>query len=245
MRRFSNGVAVATILCGASVLALAPAAHANLLINGSFEQAPVVVGDSNGKHLRQHAGRVGNASWDTWTSIPGWTAGAGDAIEIQTKNTVGVTPQDGDYYVELDAHPQARANSLMFQAVTSSAGSQTLSYYYRPRTETAGDNGIRVYLNGNLQASLTADGPPNPPSGQWTLISALVNLTAGSNEIRFEAFGTSNTYGGFIDNVVLTPIPAAAWLFGSAFLGLCWLGRRNATGAVGMLPRDQSTGVAA
>jgi SAM-dependent methyltransferase len=35
----------------------------------------------------------------------------------------------------------------------------------------------------------------------------------------------------------LVPLPAAIWLFGSAFLGLCWLGRRSAVGGVGMLPR--------
>ena len=70
-------------------------------------------------------------------------------------------------------------------------------------------------------------------------------LCEASNTILFEAFGEANTLGGLIDNVYLTPLPAAAWLFGSAFLGLCWLGRRNATGAVGMLPHDQSTGPSA
>ena len=35
----------------------------------------------------------------------------------------------------------------------------------------------------------------------------------------------------------VVPLPAALWLFGSAFLGLCWLGRRSGTGGVGTLPR--------
>ena len=33
------------------------------------------------------------------------------------------------------------------------------------------------------------------------------------------------------------PLPAAVWLFGSAFLGLCWLGRRAGMRGVGMLPK--------
>lgn len=40
----------------------------------------------------------------------------------------------------------------------------------------------------------------------------------------------------FITDAATVPLPAAAWLFGSAFLGLCWLGRRAGTRGVGMLP---------
>ena len=49
--------------------------------------------------------------------------------------------------------------------------------------------------------------------------------------------------GNFRDNgaetmaLEVVPLPAALWLFGSAFLGLCWLGRRSATSGVGTLPR--------
>ena len=37
--------------------------------------------------------------------------------------------------------------------------------------------------------------------------------------------------------VEVVPLPAAIWLFASAFLGLCWLGRRSGAGGVGTLPR--------
>ena len=42
--------------------------------------------------------------------------------------------------------------------------------------------------------------------------------------------GTSNAFANGIDNVVLNtvPIPAAAWLFGSALAGLGWMRRRSA-----------------
>jgi hypothetical protein len=228
-------LASSVILGSAALITHQSAAQANLLINGSFEQAPVSPGDSNGNLFANMPAGSGNASWDTWTSIPGWVAGAGDAIEIQTKNTVGVTAQDGNYYVELDSHPGARADSLMFQTITTSASQQTLSFYYRPRTGADGENVITASLNGTDVASVS--GPSvTYPGNQWTLVSVIVNLIAGNNKIQFAASGTNPTYGGFIDNVVLTPLPAAAWLFGSAFLGLCWLGRRAGTRGVGMLP---------
>jgi hypothetical protein len=219
-------LAIAALLAAGTALA-APAAQANLLLNGSFEQAPVGNGDTNNRSFASLPGGSGTGSWDTWTSLPGWNAvQPNGAIEIQTKNTVGVTPQDGQYYVELDSHPQSRANSSMTQAFAAGGGTGTLSYYYRPRTNTSGQNGIRVYLNDILVS--TADGPPTPPFGVWTLITiANLALENGSNVLRFEAFGTNATYGGFIDNVVLTPIPGAALLFGSALAGLAWARRRN------------------
>ena len=219
-------LAIAALLAAGTALA-APAVQANLLLNGSFEQAPAGNGDTHGNSFASLPAGTGNASWDTWTSLPGWAAvQPNGAIEIQTKNTVGVTPQDGQYYVELDSHPTARANSSMTQKFNAGGGTGTLSYYYRPRTSTSGENGIRVYLNDLLVS--TADGPPAPPFGVWTLITiANLALEDGANELRFEAFGTNATYGGFIDNVVLTPIPGAALLFGSALAGLAWARRRN------------------
>ena len=51
------------------------------------------------------------------------------------------------------------------------------------------------------------------------------------------ASGASDGSDGAVMKVQVVPIPAALWLFASAFLGLCWLGRRSATSGVGMLPR--------
>lgn len=222
----SPALAIAALLAAGTALA-APAVQANLLLNGSFEQAPAGNGDTNNRSFASLPGGSGTGSWDTWTSLPGWAAvQPNGAIEIQTKNTVGVTPQDGQYYVELDSHPQTRANSSMTQGFSAGGGTGTLSYYYRPRTSTGGENGIRVYLNDLLVS--TADGPPSPPFGVWTPITiANLALKNGSNILRFEAFGSNATYGGFIDNVVLTPIPGAVLLFGSALAGLAWVRRRN------------------
>ncbi|MFL5332652.1 MAG: hypothetical protein ACJ8H8_05635 [Geminicoccaceae bacterium] len=47
---------------------------------------------------------------------------------------------------------------------------------------------------------------------------------------------TAGGWGGTAAFDAVVPLPAAAWLFGSAFLGLCWLGRRAGMRGAGMLP---------
>lgn len=238
MPSISTKVASLALLSGALLVLAQPAAQANLLLNGSFEQGPV--GNPNGLTNNNLFGNLsggGTGSWDTWDSILGWTSPTG-VIEIQTVNTLNPSlgPQDGRYYVELDAHPQSNANSSMEQSFTGggAAGTQTLSYYYRPRTGSSGDNGIRVYFNNVLiDPALTGNGAQ--PAG-WTQLSSAVTVLAGINTVRFEAFGTANTLGGLVDNVVLTPVPAAALLFGSALAGLGWMRRRRQAGTPEALP---------
>ena len=78
MFRFSpSEVVTAALLFGATSFASAPPAQANLLINGSFEQGPVgnPAGDSNNNLFANLPSGVGvNQTWDTWTTLPGWTA---------------------------------------------------------------------------------------------------------------------------------------------------------------------------
>jgi len=70
---------------------------------------------------------------------------------------------------------------------------------------------------------------------QGTLTFAgLVNSVQYALRVSGTAIGTAGgTYAG---NLSVVPVPAAVWLFGSAFLGLCWLGRRAGTRVIGMLP---------
>jgi hypothetical protein len=75
-------------------------------------------------------------------------------------------------------------------------------------------------------------------SGIFNTIAFADRSIAPNNQFGTK-FLTGSTDGFDIDALSVTsvvPLPAAAWLFGSAFLGLCWLGRRSATRGVGMLP---------
>src|SRR5262249_12293988 len=78
-----------------------PPPAGNLLVNGSFEQPAVALGQSG-----------------DFTAIPGWTAIAGGGIEIWN-HRIGTAPTDGANHVELD---NAGAQDGFYQDIVTSAG---------------------------------------------------------------------------------------------------------------------------
>lgn len=215
------GMGVALTLC-------AGVAHAGLLVNGSFEQGPLGPGEVNGNSFADMAGAGGAGSWDVWGAVPGWTTTAGAGIEIQTTNTLGVAPVDGDHYVELDSDPTDRAgqtNSTMSQRVELAPGTYRLSYVYQPRTFTSDDNILEVSVNDMLLSTVnrTWDG------AGWIGYYADFQSVGGIYEISFAAAGLDNTLGAFVDDVQLAPVPlpAALPLMGAGLAGLGWFARRR------------------
>lgn len=191
------------LLIAAVVFAASTSANANIITNGSFEQPT------------QAAGTYG-----TFSSIPGWTAVAPGSIEVRN-NLVG-TAQEGVNFVELDAD----FNSTMFQTIATVSGAiYELSYWYSPRIDQPKDtNAITAFWNDKeLTLSRAAGGSIN----NWVELVFTVTGT-GSDKLTFAAGGLSDSLGGNIDNVQLNavPVPAAAWLFGSA-LGLFGFARRR------------------
>ena len=115
-----------------TVLLLASAAHADLIINGGFEDPALRYGTWN-------AG---------YTSISGWTATFG-TIEIQ--NHAAGNPYEGNQLCELDSY----YNSGMKQDVATVAGqTYDLNFAYSPRpNNVATSNYIEIYFDGALLAS--------------------------------------------------------------------------------------------
>jgi hypothetical protein len=173
------------------------AVAANLVQNGSFENPAQAPG-----------------TWNLYSAIQGWNAVSGAGIEL--RNNIAGTAQDGSNYVELDS----RNNSAMQQdSIATIAGNlYELTFFYSPRIgQPASTNGIDVFWNGGLLASLTGDGGTG---NIWGSHSFFVSGT-GSDKLKFAAAGISDSLGGNIDNVSLNsvPVPAALWLMASA-LGL-------------------------
>lgn|GEM_PF-1218829 len=192
------GLALAGALAG--MAAAGGAAAATIVVNGSFEAG--VPGDpaglDNGLHFAALPATGGG--WDRWTALDGWTTVAGPGIEVQTDRTLpGIDAQDGQYYVELDS----TANAAMQQLVTLTPGSYALSFWYAPRTASAATNRIEWWIGGLAAGSVTG-----AFSGMWTEVTALFAVTApGTYALRFAAAGGSDSYGGLIDNVAITPAP--------------------------------------
>jgi hypothetical protein len=202
----------------------APASAATIVINGSFEDG--VPGNTPGLNNGATFANMPTSgpSWDRWTAINGWTTASGPGIEIQSNRTLGsIDAHSGSYYVELDSN----GNSRMVQSVALAAGDYVLSFWYSPRTNVAGTNGISWQVG-----SLAAGSVVNTAVGIWTQITTTFTVaSAGSYALSFAAIGTSDSFGGFVDSVSIDPapipVPAAGFLLAGA-LGALALRRRKA-----------------
>jgi len=167
---------IATLL--SPVLASATVASANLVSNGSFEDYSVTANN-----------------WKIFPTGNGWTAG-NYGVEIR-ENVAGVA-QNGTQFAELDT----TQNSWISQTITTTAAQKlTLSFWYAPRASVSSDsNEISVLWNGSQIFDLKGTGDSINGWKQYTTtVSSL-----GSNVLKFEARGASDSYGGSLDNISLT-----------------------------------------
>jgi hypothetical protein len=217
-----------------ALVACGSIAHgATIVQNGSFEvdPAPGLAGTNNGLLFDQLAGSA--QGWDIYTSLPGWTrTGNGAGIEVQTDKAVGSTDAIfGEHYVELDSS----SNTAMSQMLALTTGRYALSFWFSPRAlrnnlSTAETNGIRYSI---ADLTGTIEGPSGAAQtsvGVWTEVTGLFTVTQnGSYALDLAAVGTSDGYGGFIDNVSVAPVPlpAAGLLMVGALGGLAALRRRR------------------
>jgi hypothetical protein len=162
-----------------------------------------------------------NGGWGTLSSVEGWTGGAA-GIEIQTDNVAGYA-FSGRNHVELDTY----ANSSM--AVDLAPGRYNVSYWYSARPGVAADsNRIDLTSAGLFLDSVTADGG-NATAWQWRS----VDFISAGGPLTFAARGTSDSYGGYLDDITITmaAVPeVATWamlITGFAFVGVAARRRRQ------------------
>lgn len=155
----------------------------NLVNNGSFEETVQA-----------------NGTWNIYQNLPGWTGGTPG---IELRNNVAGAAFDGVNYVELDTN----RNSLMFQNIgTTLDQAYTLSFAYSARAGVAAlSNGIEVLWNGVVAGTYAAQGTGNGNS--WNTFSLNVFGGAPVSTLTFRAIGTSDSYGGSLDNVSVTAVP--------------------------------------
>lgn len=209
--------------CGQSASALP--------INGSFEDDLCCTGQNG-------ATGVSGPGWAIVPSLIGWSGGTpfidpitGKRNGIEIRNNIAGAAYNGNNYVELDTDQ----NSLASQILGTTTGDKyTLSFAYAPREGVADtSNGIQVFWNGLAVGTFTATGVG--PGNVWSIYSISNLVALGNDVLMFKAVGTSDSYGGSLDFINLdsagpanpVPLPAAAWLFGSALVGLTALSRRR------------------
>ncbi len=181
----------------AAVLAIAGFAFAgqasatvNLVVNGSFENAP----------------GLGVNTWKVYggSSLPGWTSTTGAGIEVQS----GVAGQaaDGRNLVELDSHN----NSNMWQDIATIVGHQyEFSFAYTGRPNVAIDSNRIGYSFGDVAGQIAAKGY-NQTVWNYQPFETFV-ATSTTTRLSFWALGKSDSLGGYIDDVsvidVTAPVP--------------------------------------
>lgn len=192
-------------MAGLAMVCLPSLAHANLIVNGSFEDPEI------------------ESSWQVYdgisSTIPGWTVTFGPGIEIQN-NTIA-TPSHGNQLAELDSY----GNSGIQQVIATDPGFYSFSFEYFPRPGVPDtSNGIEVYFNGSLLDSVSAEYSSDTV---WTLHKYLLS-TGSTTTIEFRAVGDSDALGGYLDNVqLITAIPEPVHTASLVGLGLGILALRR------------------
>jgi hypothetical protein len=169
-------------------LLLATSAHANLIVNGSFEETPIASGD-----------------YGTYSEVYGWTVGS-NGLELRD-NASGVA-QDGSNFAELDTE----ANSWISQTVSTVVGQEySLSFYYSARAWVSADSNVITATvadsSGTTIASGSYTGDGSSGSTSWIEYTITFIATSTSTTITFAAAGTSDSVGGSLDNVTLSAVP--------------------------------------
>jgi hypothetical protein len=185
IRSLLAGVAVA-----ATTAFMASTASAAVVFTSTFESVPG--GPTPGTFV--------------WvTAADGWTADGAGLIELQNHKAGDPAPGGGDVFVELDSN----ANSSMSRII--GPGTYDLSFLYsaRPNRPSAFDNAITVSIGGS---DVGLFGLGGGAVTNWVNFSVPRFTVAAPTVLTFSAVGTSNTFGGYLDNITLSAVPEpAAW----------------------------------
>jgi choice-of-anchor C domain-containing protein len=213
--------------CVASLFTLAGAAHANVIVNGSFEQgtfSPVIA---------DHFVDLNPGD----TKLTGWGILEGRKANWHRAETFNVSPaQDGMYMVDLNDTSGGPTAGLFQDFATMNGGTYLLSFWLAgPQVSFGNPRGVRVSVGNQSNVLFTA--PASDPVNNITWYQQTLTFTAtgSSTNLLFDGFDANsrNYWGAFIDNVCVVstqgpndcptgtvPGPATLLLLGAGLLGL-------------------------
>lgn len=223
--------AVKSLLVAATVAAGAGPAHANLLINGSFEQDPSSV-VPNGAY-QDYGAWIRLAPGSTF--LTGWTVAAFGSGSVPGVDWhLGVSPygprpaQDGVRMIDLNIDGtggQGSGQGTISQSFATSIGaSYTLSFWIAGPSSgaqggTLNPRSVNVDVTGS--ATQTFSVPASDPlNQQWAEQFFTFQATEALTTLTFSPLagtGQAGYWGPFLDNVSVQPVPTPGAL---ALLGL-------------------------
>jgi hypothetical protein len=193
--------------------------HAELIVNGGFE--------NNGSNVVQN-----NGGWILYTTLNGWSASG--VTEIQSNGLFGgALAHGGTHWMEMDAHLNSPGSVAIQQTLTTVVGqTYNLSFAFagRPGYDST-ENVLDVGINGSLTRfarNSSAD------LLNWQVYNIAFTGT-GSDLIYFadgglRTPGINNTLGTLLDDVSVVeavPEPATLGLFGMGLLALVGFARKR------------------
>ncbi len=189
--------------------ALAPAAYANLLTNGSFEQG-VLVDDGNATMTLVPGG----------TAITGWTAVSDNIAWIEAGNPFSLSAQDGDRFLDLTDYISGAPFGGVTQAIATTSGqSYVLAFELGTLTSIWGGPPVSILATaGGATQSFTSNAVTD--TSTWVSFSLPFIATGSTTAITLTGAAGFNYIG--LDNVTVEE--GAVSVSSPGTLGLLGLG---------------------
>lgn len=175
------------------ILLFAPAAHANLIQHGSFEEP-----------------NVKNKGWRFFdpATTPGLTGWQGDNIEIWD-SLFGFEASHGEQHAELNAHPNQKEHFSFYQTFATTPNQlYTLTFDYAARRNK--NESFVVDIMGDSPLLLTT--LDDHERFTWRNFSETFYADSDFSTLRFTS-QNKGTQGNLLDNVRVTVVPEPDLLF--------------------------------
>jgi len=198
--------------------------NAATVANGSFELA--TAGGSLppvGSFAQQNT---------TANNLDVWTLDSGSVDWTHTDFFGPAVAYDGDYFLDLNGANLGAISSVITGLVIGQDYQLSFAMSGNPRGPSVKTLDLTI---GTDTQSYSFDYLLEGVSGtdlQWKIMTFDFTASSMTGTLTFESTTASSTfYGPLLDGVTVTavPLPMAAWLFGSGFIGLIAIARRKQT----------------